>query len=167
MVIAESLELTLGPSIQDPVLHTGPGRLGLVLGFVPTTLDLSDEAVLGIFRRVLGLGALLLEIGLQLIRIPLLIGGDYVRVPVRLHEVFEIFAVSRGGVRDVVVGEPSLELGLMPLVVRYLEGEWKSLRAGGFRSLPALENQELATVTSATSPREKRTVRILMMLDLS
>lgn len=42
---------------------------------------------------------------------------DNIGFPVVLDEVLKILAVSRGGVRNIVVGEPSLKLGLVPLVV--------------------------------------------------
>lgn len=38
-------------------------------------------------------------------------------MPVGLDQVFEILAVSGGGVWDVVVGEPALELGFVPFVI--------------------------------------------------
>lgn len=40
-------------------------------------------------------------------------------LPVLLDEVFQVFPISGAGIRYIVVGEPTLELGLVPFVVRW------------------------------------------------
>jgi len=67
VVIAEGLELAVGPAVKNPVLGAEPGILSLVLRLVPQTLDLVDERVLGSSGAVLGVDALLLEVGVQLL----------------------------------------------------------------------------------------------------
>lgn len=41
----------------------------------------------------------------------------HILLPVILHEVFEILTISRSGIWNIVVREPSLKLRFMPLVV--------------------------------------------------
>jgi hypothetical protein len=60
------------------------------------------------------------EIALDRLGIPVLVRVHDLIVPVRLDEVLEVLAVGRLRVGNVVVGEPSLKLGLMPLVVDWL-----------------------------------------------
>lgn len=62
-MVAESLELAVGPAVEHPVLGAEPSVLGLVLGLVPQTLDLREERILGSSGTVLGLDALLLQVG--------------------------------------------------------------------------------------------------------
>ena len=119
MVVAKGLELTLGPGVQDPILNTVVGILSLVLGLVPGLLDLGDQGVLVCLSRVLDLDTLLLEVAAQLLSIPLLVGTDCIGFPILLDDLLEILAVCGSGIRDVVIGEPALELGLMPFVIRW------------------------------------------------
>lgn len=118
MVVAESLELALGPGVEDPVLDGDPGGLRLILGLVPGTLHLGNESILVLLGRLLGLDALLLQVGAELVSIPRVVRRDDVGVPVLLDELLEILAVGRSGVGNVMVRKPALKLGLMPLVVR-------------------------------------------------
>jgi hypothetical protein len=120
MTIAEGLELTVGPSVQNPILDVGIGTMGLIFGLVPHTLDTIDERIPCILGRVLGLDALLLQIASEFLLVPVAVRLGNIGLPVLLHKVFEILAVGRGRVRDVVVGEPPLKLCLMPSVVRWM-----------------------------------------------
>lgn len=117
VMIAERLELAVGPRVQNPVLHTEPGVVGLVLRLIPGTLDLVDERVLGGTGRVLGLDTLLLQVLSELGSIPLLVGSDHLVIPVGLNELLKLLAVRGCRIGDVVIGKPSLELSLVPLVV--------------------------------------------------
>lgn len=119
MLVSEGLELAVGPGIKNPILGTSQGSLSLVLGIVPCVLDLSEERILGGLGALLGLDALRLQIRGQLSRVPLLVRRDSVILPVILDEALKILAVRRSRVGDIVVREPSLELGLMPLVVGF------------------------------------------------
>jgi hypothetical protein len=44
--VAESLELTVGPGIEDPVLDSDPALLSLVAGLIPRSLDLGNQRIL-------------------------------------------------------------------------------------------------------------------------
>ena len=117
MTITERLELAIGPRVQNPILHVEPRAVSLVLRLIPDTLDLVDERVLGGTGRVLGLDTLLLQVVGKLDRVPLLVGSDHLVIPVGLDELLELLAVRGCRIGNVVVGKPSLELGLVPLVV--------------------------------------------------
>ena len=120
MVIAERLELAVSPAVEDPVLGAQPSVLGLVLRLIPESLDLVDERVFGGSGAVLGLDTLLLEIVVQLLRVPAAVGGDSIGVPVAMDELLEVLPVSRCGVGDAVVREPALQLGLVPFIVGFI-----------------------------------------------
>lgn len=122
VLVAEGLQLALGPSVKNPVINTGPGAVGILLGLVPVALNLGNQAVLGTFGLLLGLLALGLEEGAQLGGIPAVVGLDNIVVPVLLNDALQVLAVSWSRVRDVVVSEPALQLRLMPLVVDYSVG---------------------------------------------
>lgn len=117
VMIAKGLELALCPGVENPILDVEVGILGLVLSLVPRSCNLGDECVLARLCRVLDIDTLLLQIARQLVVVPVLVGADGIVFPVGLDEFLKILAVGRGGVGDVMVGEPALELGLMPLVV--------------------------------------------------
>lgn len=44
--------------------------------------------------------------------------SGHLRFPVLFDEILEVFPIGGTGIGDVVVGEPTLELGLVPFVVR-------------------------------------------------
>lgn len=135
MAIKESLELRVGPAaielerqqgtpgeqpdlrIEDPVLDVVVGTRRLILGFVPVRLHRRNQAVLVLLGTLLGLLALGAQVGLELLRVPAVVGLGDLGVPVVLDKVLQILAIGGGGIGDVVVREPALELGLMPLVV--------------------------------------------------
>jgi len=108
MVVAKRLKLAVGPAIQNPVPDTAVGGLGFVLGFVPRALDLRDQRVLALGGRILGLEALELEVGRELLCVPILVRGDDVVVPVLLDNLLQIAAVRGRRVRDIVIRQPSL-----------------------------------------------------------
>lgn len=120
MVVKEGLELAVGPGVQNPVPDTGVGILGLVLGLVPNILDLGNQGVLVCLGGILNLDTLLLEVAIQLVCVPLLVRADGVVLPILLDQLLEILAVGGSGISNVVVGEPALELSLVPLVVSWL-----------------------------------------------
>lgn len=117
MLVAECLQGALGPGVQNPVLGVRPGLLSLVSGLIPRVLDLGDQSILAGVGVGLRLDALGFEICTELLGVPGLIGCDDVVVPVLLDQVVELLSVSGGGVWDVIVGEPALELCFVPLVV--------------------------------------------------
>lgn len=98
ILVGECLQLTVGPSVQNPVLDTGPGSLGLVLGLVPGTCDLSRESITVALSTFLDLDTLQLQVRGQLLDIPLLIRRDSIVVPVLLDKVREVLAVGGGGI---------------------------------------------------------------------
>jgi len=83
----------------------------------PGALHLLDKSILVAFGALFDLGTLIDEVLLEAVEIPVRVGRLHSRLPVVLHKVLEIFAISRSRVWDIVVGEPALELGLVPLVV--------------------------------------------------
>jgi hypothetical protein len=87
MMIAECLELAVGPSVQDPIFDVGPGAPSLVLRLIPDALDLVNEIITALAGRILCLNALLLQITTELVRVPILVGGNHMSVPVLLHEL--------------------------------------------------------------------------------
>lgn len=148
VLVAESLELALGPRVQDPVLDVEVGILSLVTSLVPFALNLRDQRVLVGLGGGLGLDALSLQILLQGVCVPRVVGRDDVVVPVVLDQLLEVLAVGGSGVGDIVVGKPALELGLVPLVVGCVVPCYAMIPERAvweYLDLPALENQELAT----------------------
>jgi hypothetical protein len=117
VLVGEGLELAVGPSVEDPLLDVGPALLGLVTGLVPRGRNLADERILVGLSALLGLDTLGAQPGLQVLDGPRVVGLDDVVIPVLLDQRLEVLAVGRSGVGDVVVGQPRLELGLVPLVV--------------------------------------------------
>lgn len=117
VLVTESLEGAISPGIKDPVLGVAQGTLGLVFGLVPAGRDLGDKRVLGLGSGLLGLNAAGFEVGREAVSVPVLVGRHGVGIPVLLDDLLEILAVSGGGVWDVVVRQPSLQLRLVPLVV--------------------------------------------------
>ena len=103
--------------VKDPLLSATVSVIGLVSSLVPDALHLREQAVLVLLRALLRLLALGAKVALQLAGIPLVVRLGNVILPVLLHEVLQVLAVGRRRVRDVVVGEPTLKLSLVPLVV--------------------------------------------------
>ncbi len=120
MPITKRLKLAIRPGIQDPVLHVDPRMLGLILRLIPRVSDAGDEGIPGVFCRSLGLDTLLLQVAEQVLGTPGLVGLDGVGAPLLLNERLEVLAVGWGGAGDSVVGEPALQLRLVPLVVCYV-----------------------------------------------
>lgn len=171
MLVSKGLELALSPGVEDPVADAGPGLLGIILGLVPVGLDLLDEAVLGGLSLAGGLGASGLQEGAQVGAVPALVGGDDIVVPVLLDQRLEVLAVRGRRVRDVVVREPALELGLMPLVVDCETGILSASNDGDEDEndegciIPALVpgNQLLAAAPPTASAAVKAVKRCLMV----
>ena len=86
---------------------------------MPDLLDLADQVVLVLFAAPLDLVGIAAEPLLQLVGVPAVVWLHNVVVPVILDQVLKVLTVGGGGVWDVVVRQPPLELGLMPLVVDY------------------------------------------------
>ena len=109
MLVGKCLQLAVGPGIENPVLDASPGILSLVLGLIPAVGDRGEKSVTVVLSTLLDVDALLLEVGAQLLGIPLLVGRDGILIPVLLDQVLEVLAVGGGGVRDVMVpGSPWL-----------------------------------------------------------
>lgn len=89
----------------------------MVGSLMPVRLDLADKAVLVLLSALLDLLARACDVVLELLGVPSVVGLGNLVVPVVLDKVDEVLAVGRGGIGDIVVREPSLQLGLMPLVV--------------------------------------------------
>ena len=117
MLVSEGLKLALGPGIKDPISNVSPGLLGLVLSLEPVGLNLLNQVILGSFGLGLGLLALGLKEGAELGGVPALIWRNDVLIPVLFDQILEILAVRRSRIGDVVVGEPTLKLCLVPFVV--------------------------------------------------
>jgi hypothetical protein len=84
VAVTKSLELTVGPGVEDPVLGVGPGALRLVVRFIPSGLDALDQRVASVLGIVLGLNALLGEVARQRLGIPAPVRLDNVSIPVFL-----------------------------------------------------------------------------------
>jgi hypothetical protein len=54
---------------------------------------------------------------LELLRVPAVVRGYDLRVPVLFDKIFKIFSVCWSRVRDIVIRKPSFKLRLMPFVV--------------------------------------------------
>lgn len=117
VLLGWGISLHTGPAIKDPMFNTVPSFLCLVFSLVPAALDLSDQAIFVVLCRFLNLETFLLNVRLELRGVPFVVWGDNVALPVLLDKIFEKFAVSRGWVGDVIIREPSLELGFVPVVV--------------------------------------------------
>ena len=117
MPITESLELTIGPSIQDPVLDAEPRLMGNIFGLVPVGFDLIDEGIFGRSGIVFCFLALVFQVLAQLGCVPAVVRGNDVVIPILSNEVLQILAISWSGVWDVTVRQPSLEFRLVPFVV--------------------------------------------------
>lgn len=103
--------------VEDPVLGVTVGLVGLLGSLVPGVLNLGEEAVLVLLSALLDFLASGGQVVGELGSVPVVVGLGDVVLPVLANEVAQILAVGRGGVGDIVVGEPALELSLMPLVV--------------------------------------------------
>ena len=106
-----------GIRIENPILHIVISFRSLITSLVPGLLNLADEVVFVLFGPFLDVFAFATEVGLQSIDIPTLVRSGDVGVPILLHKVFKILAICRLGIGNVMVGEPLLELSLMPFVV--------------------------------------------------
>jgi len=69
----------------------------------PGALHLFDESILVTFSALLDLCALVDEVSLETVEIPVGVRRFHGRLPVLLHKVLEILAISRSRVRDIVV----------------------------------------------------------------
>lgn len=103
--------------VKDPVLNTAVGLIALLSSLVPEVLDLRDQCVLILLGTLLDLLALGGDVVLQLGGVPGVVWLDSVVLPVVLDKVLEVLAVRGCWVWNVVIRQPSLELGLVPLVV--------------------------------------------------
>jgi hypothetical protein len=117
VLVGKGLELAVGPGVEDPLLDVGPALLGLVASLVPRGRDLVDKRILVGLGALLGLDTLGAQPRLQVLDGPGVVGLDNVVIPILLNQRLEVLAVGRSGVGDVVVGQPGLELGFVPLVV--------------------------------------------------
>ncbi|KAG9938486.1 hypothetical protein KCV05_g189, partial [Aureobasidium melanogenum] len=122
------------------------GVRGLVGSLTPVRLDLADEAVLVLLSTLLDLLARACDVVLELLGVPSVVGLSNLVVPVVLDQINEVLAVGRGRVGNIVVREPSLQLGLMPLV---LQQALLILSTTNILHLPALLNQVLAATDCA------------------
>jgi len=76
MAVAKGLELAVSPGVEDPILDIAPSALSLVFSRVPNVLDLLHEGVLVGLGGLLGLDTLLLEVVVELVGVPALVGRD-------------------------------------------------------------------------------------------
>lgn len=91
--------------------------MGLIFRLMPVLLDLGDQVVLGLLGALLGLVALVLEIGLKLIHVPTGVRGRNFVAPVLFDDLLKILPLGGAGIGDVMVIEPTLKFGLVPAVV--------------------------------------------------
>ena len=103
--------------VEDPVLDVGVRILSDILSLVPVGLDGVDKRVLGCSSGGSSLLAALAQVSGELLGVPITVWRDDLGVPVLLNKFLEICAISWGWVGDIVIGQPSVEIGLVPLVV--------------------------------------------------
>jgi hypothetical protein len=103
--------------IENPAGGVAIGLVSLVGSLVPCALNLGKEAVLVLLGTLLDLLAGGGQVAGELARGPAAVGLGDIVVPVLLNEVGKILAVGRVGEGDAVVGEPTLKLSFVPLVV--------------------------------------------------
>lgn len=103
--------------VEEPVGAVAVGLVGLLGGLVPCVLNLGDEALGVLLGALLDLLAGGSQVVGELVGSPVAVGLGDVVLPVLRDEVGQVLAVGRSRVGHVVVGEPALELSLMPLVV--------------------------------------------------
>ena len=84
---------------------------------MPCVLNLGDEALGVLLGALLDLLAGGSQVVGELVGSPVAVGLGDVVLPVLGDKVGQVLTVGRGGVGDVVVGEPALKLSLVPLVV--------------------------------------------------
>jgi hypothetical protein len=80
---------------------------------------LLNERLFVLFGTLLHLLSLGSDVLLKLIGVPAIVGCDDLVIPVLLDEVFQVLAVCRSWIWNVVVRQPPLELCLVPFVVCY------------------------------------------------
>jgi len=103
--------------VEDVVPDIAVDRVRVVSSVFPSALHLFDKSILVAFSALLDLRTLVDEVLLETVEVPVSIGGLHSRLPVVLHKVLKILAISRSRVWDVMVGKPALKLGLVPFVV--------------------------------------------------
>lgn len=91
--------------------------MGTVLGLVPVALDLSNQIIPGLFDLCTNSLALALEESGELGGVPVAVGLNHEVTPVLFNQALKVFAVSWCRIGNIVVRQPPLELGLVPLVV--------------------------------------------------
>ena len=96
---------------------------------MPRSLDLLEQAVLALGGALLCLLTLGGQVRLELLGVPVVVWCSNVVLPVLVDQIDQVLAISWGRVWDVVVRQPSLKLGLMPLVV-----SWKGCVSSLFSS---------------------------------
>ena len=90
MLVTEGLELRFGPAarcqlphlctvdghvpVKDPSLDAQIGFFGLVFALVPVALDLAEKTILVLLRAIRHALALVFEIGLKRVDIPVVVG---------------------------------------------------------------------------------------------
>lgn len=160
MLVGKLLQLAVGPGIENPILDVGPGILSLVLGLIPAVGNRGEESVAVALSTLLDVDALLLEVGAQLLGIPLLVGRDGILIPVLLDQVLEVLAVGGGGVGDVVVaGSPWLAACISEGVL-CVTGLTKASAQSRFRATCCtLRDVSKSTRLPSLSPRRIRDAR--------
>jgi len=103
--------------VEDVILDSAVSIRSLVTGGVPGGLHLLNQAVLVLLGALLDLLALRRKVRGQLVGVPGVVWTGNIVIPVLLYEVGQLLAVGSLWERNVVVRQPSLELGLVPLVV--------------------------------------------------
>ena len=103
--------------VEDPVDRVGIGFRHLLFGIGPARLNLGNETVLvllGTFLNLLASGG---EVLLELSRVPAVVWSQNFVIPVVFDEIFQVLSICWGGIGNVMIREPSFQLGLMPLIV--------------------------------------------------
>lgn len=103
--------------VENPVLDIGVALVGGLLSLRPCSLNLLNQRFGVLLGALLNFLALEGQIVVQSLSIPAIVRRNNLVVPVVLDQVLKILTVGGGGIRNVVIGQPTLKLRLVPLVV--------------------------------------------------
>ena len=92
-----------GAPIKNPILHTGIGLMDGLRRICPSALDLTDETGLVGFATLLNLAPFRLEVCRELRSVPFMVRSCNFSIPVVLHQILQVLAVSWSGIGNIVV----------------------------------------------------------------
>ena len=94
--------------IKDPILNIVPCIVSLLLRLIPMAPDLIQQALLGSSSSSFSIDAFVSQERRELRRVPVAVRCNNFGLPILLDQVFQVFAIRRLGVGNIVVREPAL-----------------------------------------------------------